>query len=77
MAYTGWYTELYDWNGRAAKWWKMLPDFAAVREVILDARKTGAREIVRVIAPLDAARSDLNALEALGASPTSPTRRRF
>jgi hypothetical protein len=67
MTKKAWYTELYDANGRAAKWWAMLPDFAAVRTVITDARRKGVQEIVRVVAPLDAARADLDALEKLGA----------
>jgi hypothetical protein len=67
MAYKLWYTERYDWNGRAAKWWAELPDFAAVRAVIVDARLKGEREIIRVLAPPDAPRCDLDALEALGA----------
>ena len=44
-----------------------MPDFAAACAVILDARQKGEREIVRVTVPLDAARGDLDALEALGA----------
>ena len=44
-----------------------MPDVADVRGVILDARQKGEREIVRVMAPLDAARGDLDALEKLGA----------
>jgi hypothetical protein len=61
-----WYTELYDANGRAAKWWAMLPDVAAVRGVIMAAREKGEREIVRVVAPLDAPRGDLDAIEKMG-----------
>ncbi|WP_158816430.1 hypothetical protein [Methylocapsa sp. S129] len=67
MANKLWYTEIWDWNGRKAKCWGMLPDFAAVRAVIMLARQKGEREIVRVIAPLDAGRHDLAALEGMGA----------
>jgi hypothetical protein len=68
MAKKAWYTELHDANGRAAKWWAMLPDLAAVRGVVMAAREKGEQEIVRVIPPLDAARYDLDALEKLARS---------
>ena len=67
MADKQWYTELWDSNGRAAKWRATLPDFASVHEVIMGSRRRATDEIVRVLAPFDAVRRDLDALEALGA----------
>ena len=67
MGYNKWYVELYNSDGRAAKWWAMLPDFATVHEVMWDVRQRGAREIVRIMPPLDAARADLDALKNFGA----------
>jgi len=62
-----WYTERWDKDGKAAKWSRELPDFVAVRAVILDAREKGEVKGIRVGAPLDAARADLETLESLGA----------
>ena len=62
-----WYTERWDKDGKVAKWWRELPDFAAVRAVILEAREKGEGEIIRVSPPLDAARADLETLESMGA----------
>ena len=59
MARRLWYTERWDKDGKKAKWWRELPDFAAVRDVILDAHKKGEGEFIRVSPPLDAVREDL------------------
>ena len=67
MAGKLWYTERWDKDGRAAKWWRELPDFAAVRAVITEAREKGEGEIIRVSPPLDASRADLEELEKMGA----------
>jgi hypothetical protein len=65
MALDLWYTERWDEDGKAAKWTGELPDFAAVRAVILEAKGKG--EIVRVRAPVNAAPADQDELDALGA----------
>ena len=62
-----WYTERWDKDGKAAEWWRELPNFVAVRAVIAEAREKGEGEIIRVSPPLDASRADLEALESLGA----------
>jgi hypothetical protein len=69
LAYKFWYVELWDSDGREAKWWSVLPEFATVRDLILASRRRAAGEIVRVLAPLDAERDDLVALKTLGAHP--------
>jgi len=67
MAGKLWYTERWDKDGKAAKRWRELPNFAAVRAVIAEAREKGEGEIIRVSPPLDASRADLEAFESLGA----------
>jgi transcriptional regulator with XRE-family HTH domain len=63
----GWYTELYDATSTRAKSYTILKDFAGVRALILRVRKAKTGEIVRVCAPLNASRDELDELEKLGA----------
>ncbi len=62
-----WYTEKWDANGKKAKWHDDLPEFAAVRDILIAVQNAGTGETVRVLAPSDAAQSELDELERLGA----------
>jgi hypothetical protein len=59
-----WYTELWDDDGKQAKWHGQLPNVEAVEEMI---KKKKAHEIVRFRKPIDAVPSDMDRLRALGA----------
>jgi hypothetical protein len=63
---TVWRTELWDADGKKAKWHRELQDIEAMATII---RKRGANEIVRVLAPKKATPSDLARLRDLGAQP--------
>jgi hypothetical protein len=60
------YVELYEPTDTKARWWKMLPDLASVRAVILRRAKG---QIVRLIAPIDISRAERDELHDLGARP--------
>jgi hypothetical protein len=62
-----WYTEKYGQTDTKAQWRKLLPNFAAVRSLILESRRAAKGDIIRVLAPDNASNGDLDALEALGA----------
>jgi hypothetical protein len=63
---TVWKTELWDADGKKAKWHHELQDIEAVAAII---KKRGTNEIVRVLAPKKATPSDLERLRDLGAQP--------
>ena len=62
-----WYTERWDKDGKAAEWWRELPNFVAVRAVIAEAREKGEGEIIRVTPPLDASARRFGIARNLGA----------
>ena len=60
-----WYIEKYDRDGKAAKWWDYVREFATVRTRLAEAVQDG--EIFRISAPLCPTAQELDQLRALGA----------
>jgi hypothetical protein len=60
-----WYAETYHFNG-TEELGQDLPDFASVRRLILDARRAGFHDVIRVLAPNDASTNEVQQLRDLG-----------
>jgi hypothetical protein len=60
-----WYVKLYHSNG-TEELSRQLRDFASVRQFILDVRKAGFRDTVRVLVPDDASPDEIQQLRDLG-----------
>jgi hypothetical protein len=59
-----WYVDLWPRTGRRAFWCHDFEHFAPVRMLIEALR--GPEVIIRIIPPIDASRTDLDALERIG-----------
>jgi transcriptional regulator with XRE-family HTH domain len=64
-----WRVELYDRYSSRPKSWTTLEDFDETRAYVGSVRAKNSGEAVRVFAPLDAPKEQLEELEKLGASP--------
>lgn len=67
MGKNSWHVEVWDKDGKTAAAWREVAEFKDVIAIIRDARARGLEETVRISAPLNASKNELETLERLGA----------
>jgi len=67
MGKNSWHVELWDKNGKTVAAWREAAEFDDVIAIIRDARARGLEETVRISAPPNVSKKDLETLERLGA----------